>query len=217
MVLSAQVFEKGAYKEYPPMSGAEEFDFAPPVGKTKVYRTLHSEVATLPMSLQAKGITHCEWREGGPGIDVLRTMALLGLASTDPVDVKGQKVVPKEFTLALVKQRNLLGFPEGVTINDWEILDIEIHGTKGGKGMTRHAVARFPPRAEWHLSSTEYSVGAVGAAGADLIVQGKVPAVGVLPPELCIPAGPFRAALAKRGIDTTITPPEAPLPPWKAK
>jgi saccharopine dehydrogenase-like NADP-dependent oxidoreductase len=215
MVLSAQVFEKGSYKEYPPMSGAEEWDFAPPVGKTRVYRTLHSEPATLPESLRSKGISHCEWKEGGPGIDVLRTMALLGLASEETIDVKGQKVVPKEFTLNLVKQRKLLGYPEGIKINDWEILDIEIKGAKGGQSLVRHALARFPPRPDWHLSATEYGVGATGAVGAEMIVQGKVPGAGVLPPERCIPPAPFRAALAKRGIDTTITPPEGPLPSRK--
>jgi hypothetical protein len=40
-----------------------------------------------------------------------------------------------------------------------------------------------------------------------------VTAVGVVPPELCIPAGPFRAALYKRGIETAIVPPENPLAP----
>jgi len=213
MVLPAQVFEKGAYQEYPPMSGAEEFDFAPPVGRTRVYRTLHSEPATLPESLRSKGISHCEWKEGGPGMEVLRTMALLGLASDSPLNVRGQKVTPREFTLALLKRGKLLGVPEGVTVNDWEVFDIEVHGTKGGQPVVRHAIARFPPRPDWHLTVTEYAVGVAGAVGAELIAQGKVHEYGVVPPELCIPPGPFRAALAKRGIETTITPPEGPLPP----
>jgi len=215
MVLKAQVFENGAYKEYPAMSGAEEFEFGPPVGKTRVYRTLHSEPATLPDSLRSKGIKHCEWREGGPGIEVLRTMALLGLASDEPLDVKGQKVSPREFTLALLRRGKLLGAPEGVTVNDWELFDIEVKGTKGGKPVLRHAIGRFPPRPDWHLTATEYVVGIAGAVGAELIVQGKVKAVGVVPPEKCIPPAPFRTALAKRGVETTITPPEPPLPPRK--
>ena len=215
MVLPAQVFENGTYKEYPPMSGAEEFEFGPPVGKTRVYRTLHSEPATLPDSLRAKGIRHCEWKEGGPGIEVLRTMALLGLASDEPLDVRGQKVTPREFTLALLRHGKLLGAPEGITVNDWELFDIEIRGTKGGKPVLRHAIGRFPPRPDWNLTATEYVVGIAGAVGAELIVQGKVPEVGVVPPERCIPPAPFRAALAKRGVETTITPPEAPLPPRK--
>jgi saccharopine dehydrogenase-like NADP-dependent oxidoreductase len=215
MVLKAQVFENGAYKEYPPMSGAEEFEFGPPVGKTRVYRTLHSEPATLPDSLRSKGIKHCEWKEGGPGIEVLRTMALLGLASDEPLDVKGQKVTPREFTLALLRHGKLLGAPEGITVNDWELFDIEIKGTKGGKPVLRHAIGRFPPRPDWHLTATEYVVGIAGAVGAELIVQGKVKEVGVVPPERCIPPAPFRTALAKRGVETTITPPEPPLPPRK--
>jgi saccharopine dehydrogenase-like NADP-dependent oxidoreductase len=217
MVLRAQVFEGGVYKEYPAMSGAEEFEFGPPVGKTRVYRTLHSEPATLPDSLRSKGIQHCEWKEGGPGIEVLRIMALLGLASDEPLDVKGQKVTPREFTLALLRRGKLLGAPEGVTVNDWELFDIEIKGTKDGKPVVRHAIGRFPPRPDWHLTATEYVVGIAGAVGAELIAQGKVREVGVVPPERCIPPAPFRAALAKRGVETTITPPESPLPPWKAK
>jgi len=215
MVLPAQVFENGAYKAYPAMSGAEEFEFGPPVGKTRVYRTLHSEPATLPESLRSKGIRHCEWKEGGPGIELLRTMALLGLASDAPLDVKGQKVTPREFTLALLRRGKLLGAPEGVTVNDWELFDIEVKGTKGGQPVVRHAIGRFPPRPDWHLTATEYVVGIAGAIGAELIVQGKVSAVGVVPPERCIPPGPFRTALAKRGVETTIAPPEPPLPPRK--
>jgi len=213
MILPAQVFEGGAYREYPPMSGAEEFEFGPPVGKTRVYRTLHSEPATLPESLRSKGLRHCEWKEGGPGIEVLRTMSLLGLGSESPLEVRGQKVSPREFTLALLKREKLLGSPEGMDVLDWEVCDIEVHGTQGDSPVVRHAIGRFPPRPDWHLTATEYAVGVAGAVGAELIAQGKISARGVVPPERCVPAGAFRAALARRGIETTITPPEGPLPP----
>ena len=213
MVLPAMVFENGAYREHPPMSGAEEYDFALPVGRTKVYRTLHSEAATLPDSLAAKGLRHCEWKEGGPGIELLRTMALLGLGSDRPLTVRDHEVVPREFTLALLKRENLLGIPPGVAINDWEVCDIEVHGSRSGRAETRHALARFPPKPDWHLSATEYAVGVAAAIGAELIARGEVPAQGVVPPERCVPAGPFRKALAARGIETAIVPPDRPLPP----
>jgi lysine 6-dehydrogenase len=215
MVLPAVVFENGAYHDYPAMSGSEEYEFAPPVGRTRVYRTLHSEPATLPESLHSKGIRHCEWKEGGPGIEVLRTMALLGLGSDKAVDVKGQSVVPRDFVLALLKREKLLGVPEGVVVNDWEVCDIEIHGTTEGRPVVRHALARFPPRPDWRLTATEYAVGVAGAIGAELIATGKVTARGVVPPERCIPVGPFRAALKARGIETAIVPPEPPLPAWR--
>jgi saccharopine dehydrogenase-like NADP-dependent oxidoreductase len=212
MVLPAMVFRDGAYHEEPPMSGAEEYEFAPPVGRTRVYRTLHSEPATLPDSLREKGLAYCEWKEGGPGIEVLRTMALLGLASDRPVDVRGSPVVPRDFTLALLKREQLLGVPAGVTIDDWEVCDIEVHGSKQGTPVVRHALARFPPRPDWQLTATEYGVGVAGAVGAELIAQGRLTERGVVPPERCIPSGAFRAALARRGIETAIVPPENPLP-----
>jgi saccharopine dehydrogenase-like NADP-dependent oxidoreductase len=213
MVLPAVVFEGGAYREYPPMSGPEEYDFGPPVGRTRVYRTLHSEPATLPDSLRAKGLTHCEWKEGGSGIEVLRTMALLGLASDQPLEVAGSTVTPRQFTLALLRRGNLLGVPKGVRVNDWESLDIEIRGSARGEPIVRHAVARFPPRPDWNLSATEYAVGVAGAIGAEMIAEGTIRGAGVLPPERCVPWKPFRDALERRGIPTAIVPPDRPLPP----
>ncbi|MCI4325567.1 MAG: saccharopine dehydrogenase NADP-binding domain-containing protein [Thermoplasmata archaeon] len=213
MILEAMVFEDGAYKAHPPMSAGESFDFPPPVGRTTVYRTLHSEPATIPESLAAKGIRHCEWKEGGPGIDLLRTLALLGLGSESAVNVRDHPVVPREFLLALLKHQKLLGAPAGVTLLDWEVCDLEIHGSREGVPVHRHAQARFPPRPDWGFTATEYAVGVAGAIAAELIVEGAVTETGVVPPERCMPTGPFRAALAARGIETTVTPPEPPLPP----
>jgi lysine 6-dehydrogenase len=215
MVLDAMVWENGVYHPYPAMSGPEEFDFPEPVGRTRVYRTLHSEPATLPESLSDRGLHHCEWKEGGPGIDALRTLALLGLASEQAVDVDGHAVIPRRFLLDLLKSRNPLGAPTNTRILDWELLDIEITGTAGGRPIRRHAQARFPPKPEWNLTVTEYAVGVAGAIGAEMIARGEISEKGVLPPERCVPAVPFREALRARGIETTITPPEAPLGRWK--
>ena len=212
MILPAMVFDQGAYREEPPMSGAEEFDFEAPVGRTRVYRTLHSEPATLPESLRSKGMVHCEWKEGGPGIEVLRTMSLLGLGSREALRIGRTSVVPRDFTLALLKREKLLGAPEGITVNDWEICDIELTGFQNGQPVTRHAIARFPPRPDWHLTATEYAVGVAGAIGAELIARGEISERGVVPPERCVPAGPMRAAMRARGIETTIVPVEPPLP-----
>jgi lysine 6-dehydrogenase len=213
MVLPAQVWEDGRYREEPAMSGGEEFDFGAPVGVTRVYRTLHSEPATLPASLAGKGLRYCEWKEGGPGIELLRNLALLGLAQEEPVPVQGAPVSPRGLLLALLKERKLLGFPAGVTIDDWEVADLEVRGTRGGRSLVLHAQARFPPKPEWHLSATEYAVGVCGALGAELIAEGNVPGTGVIPPERCIPPEAFRAGLRSRGIVTAISPPDPPLGP----
>jgi len=213
MVRPAVVFEDGEYREQPPLSGAEEYDFAPPVGRTTVYRTLHSEPATLPESLKEKGLRHCEWKEGGPGIELLRDLGRLGLGSDRPVDVHGVPVVPREFTAALLRRENLLGPPKGAVVDDWEVLDIELRGSAGGRPAVVHAVARFPPWPAWHLAATGYAVGTAGAVGAEMIARGEIQGVGVIPPERCVPTAAFRRELSRRGIETAIVPPEAPLPP----
>ena len=217
MVRPAMVFEDGAYREHPPMSGVEEYDFAAPVGRTRIYRTLHSEPATLPESLRAKGLRRCEWKEGGPGIELLRVLGQLGLGSQAPLDVGGVRVVPREFTVALLRRENLLGPPAGAVVDDWEVLDIELRGRERGRPVERHALARFPPWPDWHLSATEYAVGTVGAIGAEMIARGEVRGEGVVPPERCVPAGPFRRELARRGIATAIVPPEPQLPDIPSK
>jgi lysine 6-dehydrogenase len=211
MVMPAVIWEEGAYREVPAMSGGGEFDFPPPVGRTRLYRTLHSELATLPGFLRSKGLRRCEWQEGGSGIDVLHTLAAIGLGSDEPVEVRGQKVAPKEVLLALLRREQLLGYPDGVTVDDWEVTDIEVVGRGPSGPVTRHAQALWRARPEWGAAATEYAVGICGSIGAILLAEGKVAGRGVLPPESCIPSGPFRDALRARGVETRIAPPEPPL------
>ena len=211
MLLPAVIWEGGAYREVPPMSDPEEYDFPPPIGRTRLFRTLHSEPATLPNFLKDKALQRCEWREGGSGIEVLRTLALLGLGSEEPISVDGHPVVPRNLLVALLKHRKLLGYPEGVRVDDVEVTDVEVRGRKGTTPVTRHAVAVFHSRPDWGLAATEYGVGVAGSVGAILIAQGKAHGPGVVPPERSIPAQPFREMLAQRGIVTRISPPEEPV------
>ncbi len=212
LVRPAVAFEDGAYREHPPLSDAEEFEFAPPVGPTRVYRTLHSEPATLPESLAAKGLRRCEWKEGGPGLEVLRAIAQLGLVSDRAVSVNGSLVVPRELTIAVLRRENLLGARPGAPVRDWEVLDLELRGRAHGGPWECHAIARFPPRPDWHLPATPYAVGAAGAIGAEMIASGAIRGAGVIPPERCVPTAPFLEALRRRGIATAIVPPGPPLP-----
>ena len=211
MMLPAVIWEGGAYREAPPMSDPEEYDFPPPIGRTRLFRTLHSEPATLPAFLKDKALQRCEWREGGSGIELLRTLAQLGLGSEEPITVDGHPVVPRNLLVALLKHRKLLGYPDGVRVDDVEVTDVEIRGRKGAAAVTRHAIAVFHSRPDWGLAATEYGVGVAGSVGAILIAQGKTRGPGVVPPEQSIPAKPFREMLAQRGIVTRISPPEEPV------
>ena len=110
-------------------------------------------------------------------------------------------MAPKALLLALLRQGGLLRLTPEVTIDDWEVLDIEVRA-KEGQTVVRHAMARFPPKPVWHLSATEYAVGVRGAIGAEMIAGGRVSGFGVLTPEVSILPEPFRAALRERGSRT---------------
>jgi len=211
MLMPAVVWAGGRYEESPPMSHPEEFDFPEPIGRTVLYRTLHSEPGTLPTTFAAKGLAHCEWREGGSGIEALRLLAAIGLGQEEAIDVDGQRVVPRAVLLALLRSRGLLGYPDGVRVDDMEVTDIEVRGHRGSAAVTRHAVAVFRSRPDWGFAATEYGVGTAGSVGAIMIAQGLVKARGVVPPETAIPAAPFRKLLADRGVETRISPPDPPF------
>jgi lysine 6-dehydrogenase len=48
LTLKPPIVSKGKWVFAPPRSGVEVFNFPAPVGKQKIFRTIHSEVATLP-------------------------------------------------------------------------------------------------------------------------------------------------------------------------
>jgi saccharopine dehydrogenase-like NADP-dependent oxidoreductase len=211
MTLPAVIWDGGRYVEVPALSGAEEYEFPAPVGRLRLFRTLHSEPATIPTFLASKGLQHCSWHEGGAGLDVLLTLARLGLGSQEPVPVHGQPVVPRELLLAVLRREHLLGYPEGVRVDDVEITDVEVRGRTREGFVTRHALAVFRARPDWGLAATEYAVGICGAIGAEMIARGETRGKGVVPPEQSVPAVAFRAALERRGVATRLTPPEPPL------
>lgn len=60
------VFEDGAFKSVPALSGACMVNFPQPVGRQEAIYTLHSEVLTLPMTFGPKGIKKSTFRLGLP-------------------------------------------------------------------------------------------------------------------------------------------------------
>ena len=55
----AMVFRDGEFIELPPVSEEEYYLFPEPIGWAKTHLSLHSEVATVPLSLADKGIREC--------------------------------------------------------------------------------------------------------------------------------------------------------------
>ena len=102
----AMAFLDGRLVEVPAMSGQEELDFPPPVGRVRVGHTLHSEVATLPSFFADRGIRSVTFKVGFPPefMDRLALLSALGLADTSPVELPSGRVVPRELLVQRITQ-----------------------------------------------------------------------------------------------------------------
>jgi saccharopine dehydrogenase (NAD+, L-lysine-forming) len=199
------VFRDGAFKDTAALGEEEMYRFQEPIGVAKVHLSLHSEVATLPLTYASKGIRDCFFKISFFGysekaLRQLQFLAQLGLASTDPVTLRGQSVKPRDVLVEVLKRApqiertKSLGFKDIVT---------EVRGERGGRRVEGRVETTCHPHQEWGLSGGTLLVASPPAIVARWLAQGKVKAKGVLPPERAVEAEPFFRALAERGARTT--------------
>ena len=127
----AAIFTRGRFAFVPPLSQSEAEVFPKPVGLQHPAVTLHSEVATLPLTYRRKGVQEVDFRMAFDPItaDRLRFLHALKLTSTAAVPVDGARVVPMSVLLELLKgvpKPQPLGPPQQV-----EYLRAVVHGRKG--------------------------------------------------------------------------------------
>jgi len=205
MTTPAMIFENGQYKKVPPLSGKETMTFPEPFGSQDQYYTIHSEPATFPDSFKKKGIRNVNWKEGGPGLLDIKILVDAGLASEEPLRVRDTEISPRQFLLKLLDSQNLMGCPEGVTPDDWEVTRIIAIGKKNGKKVSRTMDSVFRSKAHWRATAGEVAVGVPASIAAQMLARGDIKVKGVIPPENCIDPEPFIAELGKRDIKTLET------------
>ena len=174
-----------------------------PEGDVECVYTIHSEPATLPRSYADRGIRNVEWRLGLPPSHTLPLRALVasGMASTDPVRVNGQDVIPREVLVAVLARQD--GAPEDP--GALERLRAHVVGMRGGERVEIDADLPLTQRAEWGTDSGTYSTGVPPSVVAQLLASGQALRTGVGGPEVIVPVGPFFAALATRGMRAEIS------------
>ena len=156
----------------------------------------------------AGGLSTMAWRYEGkiptmeyktlryPGhAHIMEAIRELGLLELDPVDVKGNKVVPRDLVVAAMGPR--LTKPEG---RDLVALRVVVEGTKGGK----------PKTLGWELvdfyDETLKISAMMRATGYSLSITGQLQArkeagpPGVHTPDEAMPAERYISELAKRGV-----------------
>jgi saccharopine dehydrogenase-like NADP-dependent oxidoreductase len=192
------VFEKGRFRPAEPLTGGEDFHFE--IGQQRVHLSLHSEVATLPISFRGKGIRECSFKIAYDPVLIERLKLLidLGLTSreTGPLGVAPRDVLLERFG-ALARP------PDFIDDRDSLAVVAEGEDTQGPVAV-RYDLTAGPQRRP-ALSAVARDTGFPPSIVAQLILSGRIRERGVLPPEGVVPVGPFLEALAERGMRAKLT------------
>ena len=158
----------------------QTFDF-PAIGKDiPVYPYPHPEQLTLPKYIKVRQVTNLGSVLPIEYYQLTSELCRLGLSSEEPLEVKGQNVVPYDFAVAyLLRERERIlqetnfGHRRGA-------MSVVVKGKKNNKYQEYriHGVSKTQALGE--------GTGIPAAIGAMLMQQGKITAKGVLPPEGCI-------------------------------
>jgi saccharopine dehydrogenase-like NADP-dependent oxidoreductase len=181
--MGSMIFREGEFQEMTPLSEEEYFMFPEPIGYAKTHLSLHSEVATIPLSLADKGIQECFFKITFFGYSeaALRKMQFLseiGLAGTEPLNVKGVEVKPRDVLITLLNQAPAAHVPP-VNKGYKDIATIA-EGTQDGKPVTLRMDTWAWPHEGWGMSGGKLMVASPPAIVARLPNRVRL---GRLPPK----------------------------------
>ena len=206
LVMPPMVYRDGEFVEEEPLAGEEDYWFEPPVGLLRCHLSLHSEVATLPVSFKDKGIRECSfkinyWGMSPEAFAKVKLLADLGFAGAEPVEVKGVRVRPRDMLVTLLADYippldAFVQEPADPTHWTKEIVT-EIRGTKDGQPQT-YRVGTLTP-----IGSLP--TGVAPSIATQWLAAGRVPGPGVFAPEVALDPLLFFEALAERGIVTRVS------------
>jgi saccharopine dehydrogenase (NAD+, L-lysine forming) len=92
----------------PPFSNPETFDFPEGIGPVECVNVEHEEIVLIPRWIDCQRVTF-KYGLGDEFIEVLKTLHLLGLDSTEPVEIRGAKVSPRDVVAAVLPNPATLG------------------------------------------------------------------------------------------------------------
>lgn len=177
------------------LSELERLKFPSPVGELEAFHT-GGGISLMPWTFEGK-VEVMEYKTlRYPGhAEIMYAIRELGLLATDPVDVKGTEVVPRDAFISAVQPK--LYRPEG---HDLVALRVEVSGSKGGKpARSGFEVLDFYDE-EHGISAMMRTTGFSLAITSLMQADGRVTARGVHTPDEAMPFGPYVEELEKRGV-----------------
>ncbi|HET6932060.1 MAG TPA: saccharopine dehydrogenase C-terminal domain-containing protein [Candidatus Acidoferrum sp.] len=198
LTIAPMEFTKGKFVQREHFSGAEPMTFKKPIGKLVMRHSIHSEVATLPLSFKSKGIQGASFKINYDPqlIQAVQLLTGIGLMEQKPVKVGAEEIAPRAFLEKILKSRP----PSGKTPKDVETIRVIVRGKKNGKKkmLSLDATAKYTTKPDF--SAVARDTGFPISVAAQMIASGGIEAKGVQAPETAIPAREFLREMDRRGI-----------------
>ena len=187
----ARVVRDGRITHVDSMTELEELDFPEPFGRMEAFQT-SGGTSTLPETYlgRLRDLDYKTIRYPGHCAK-FKTMIDIGLCSSDPVQVNGQRIVPRQ-VLSDLLVRNL-------PADEPDVVLVRIDFAGGGKSLRYQIIDRYDEATG--LSAMMRTTAFPAAIVALMMARKQVTARGALPQERCIPPELFVRELAARNIE----------------
>ena len=192
------VYERGrGLHTTEPLSEPELFTFPEGIGTHLCVNVEHEEVVLIPRWLDVGRVTF-KYGLGEEFVGVLRTLHVLGLDSTTPIDVRGQRVAPRDVVAAALPDPALLGDRmRGRTCAGALVTGIGVDGRHRSTYLYQIVDNEWTMR-EYGHQAVVWQTAVHPVVALELLATGQWTGVGVLGPE-AFPADPFLELLAVHG------------------
>jgi saccharopine dehydrogenase-like NADP-dependent oxidoreductase len=173
------------------------FEFPEGIGPVECVNVEHEEVVLIPRWVDCERVTF-KYGLGQEFIDVLSTLHKLGLDSTQPVEVRGAAVSPRDVVAAVLPDPATLG--ERMTGRTCAGTWVTGAGKDGSPRSTYlyHLADNETTMREYGSQAVVWQTAVNPAVALELLDRGEWKGSGVLGPE-AFPAAPFLGLLAEYG------------------
>jgi saccharopine dehydrogenase (NAD+, L-lysine-forming) len=181
-----------------PFSEPERFAFPAGIGEIECVNVEHEEVVLIPRWVACERVTF-KYGLGQEFVDVLKTLAKLGLDSTEPVRVRGgAEVAPRDVVAAVLPDPAMLG--ERMTGRTCAGTYVTGTGVDGGPRRTylHHVVDNEWTMREYGAQAVVWQTALNPVVALELLANGTWKGAGVLGPE-AFDAVPFLELLGEYG------------------
>ena len=194
-------WENGEWKETEPLSVKKSFDFPEGIGPMNIYLMYHEELESLARHFPTLKRARFWMTFSDNYLKHLEVLQNVGMTRIDPVDFKGQKIIPIEFLKALLPDPSSLGpLTKGRTC-----IGNIIKGVKDGKEREYYIYNICDHQQAYEEVGSQaisYTTGVPAMIGGMMMLTRKWHKPGVWNMEQFDP-DPFMDALNKHGLPWT--------------